>query len=89
MDVEVEHGDQDVRRDVHRAHAEEDGGVLKGDLLRHLHHDKHDDEVDSERKVSLYSVFQNITAQANAQLRMLSEELTFENSWWRRISIIR
>ena len=45
LGVEVDAGDEQVADDVERAHAHEDVGVLEGDLLADLHHDKDDHEV--------------------------------------------
>ncbi len=54
QDVTVDGGNEDVAADVEGSDAVQNGRVVEGDLLRHLHHSENDDQVDSvRRKASL------------------------------------
>lgn len=47
--VQVQTENQELGSDVTNSHGEENRGIVKGDSLGDLHHDKHDDEVGNSR----------------------------------------
>jgi hypothetical protein len=82
LGVEVDAGDEQVADDVERAHAHEDVGVFKGDLLADLHHDKDDHEVGAAICYPLVSLRCSMLDSRHIEFARLDWRHTFEGSWW-------
>ena len=85
LGVEVDAGDEQVADDVERAHAHEDVGIFKGDLLADLHHDKDDHEVGAAICCPLVSLRCSMF-DSDIEFARLDWRHTFEGSWWAVLS---